>query len=407
MVSWGRGVPDWRRLASLAPRLPGLQGVLLSESITGVESGGFPGLDWECCGIYTIKVNGGGSASEEPVEPPRRVIAPLEDLDPWKCSVGLGDTVRGYLNPLGWRPILPAPGVSFSTCISVSETPVGVPRLEPLSMEPQAPGAKCVEGRRIDGKPPRIGLTRVLFQGEGRTYGTLEAVIGGDGWIVADSRQAARVSGSSGLDLELDFYDYQVYVLYPLHYRLLTRIRKGDREEVTAHSIVVKGPRGSIGLSSPQGVKAVLEPGRITIEEPRDLAIVSGSETLSYRALLEQTLHWKPVDAPPGGLGHIRPGPGAPLVVEACGRRVTILLQNPSLVDGVFEARLRVPVSKFTLQSPLGVMEQPAPGGLVRVPMPRGYIGVVTVEIEPGMLARLRMRRGGPGRFTPPVGPRV
>ncbi|MEB3861886.1 MAG: hypothetical protein GSR84_06665, partial [Desulfurococcales archaeon] len=155
------------------------------------------------------------------------------------------------------------------------------------------------------------------------------------------------------------------------------------------------------GISSPKGLRATLYPGRVEVEA-ESLTLVAGSESLAYRALLEQTVAWRPVEAPSTGLGHLRPGPGAPLLLESCGGELVFLVQNPSLRDGVFEARIRAPVSGVDVRSPLGSMEVPAPGGLFRVPAPRGYVGVARVRLGRGLLVRLR-KSGGPGRLIRPV----
>ncbi|MCE4629478.1 MAG: hypothetical protein F7C82_04290, partial [Desulfurococcales archaeon] len=66
-------VPDWTVYSSLNPKeiisIPGLQQILLLNGIRKVEDNELPSVDWICCGIYKVSVNGGGSESEIPIEP--------------------------------------------------------------------------------------------------------------------------------------------------------------------------------------------------------------------------------------------------------------------------------------------------------------------------------------------------
>ncbi|MCE4602356.1 MAG: hypothetical protein F7B18_04150 [Desulfurococcales archaeon] len=400
MVPWGTGIPDWTRLAGEGLDLPGIQAVLLSRGSSEMEHSGVEGLNWECCGLYMVRVNGGGIRAEEPVPPSRSVTAPLNWLDPWRCPLDVpGDRVEGVIvNPLGWRPLTPRLGVQGTSCIEAGGIKVGLLHLEPLGM---GSPSKCITARpegRVDSF--RMGHHRVWHDGRIWSHGTVSIIVGPSG-IVAGSRGSLISEPGGGLAVDLGFYDYDVYILYPLHYRLLDRVRRGDRIEVEALSIHLKGPGGGLGLSSPWGLKATLYPGRVEVEA-KNLALITGSESLAYRALLEQVVSWRPVKAPSGGLGHLRPGPGAPLLLDSCGNELVFLVQNPSLRDGIFEARIRAPVSRVVVESPLGSIEVPAPGGLFRVPAPRGYVGIARVRLGRGLLVRLR-KSGGPGRIIQPV----
>lgn len=400
MIPWGRGVPDWRSLSGLGPRIPGIQAVMLSEGAESIEYEGLAGLDWECCGLYTIRVNGGGLRAEEPLEPTRSLKAPLGRFEPWRCPLeyparGVGKVL---VNPLGWRPVAPRIGVRGTTCIEAGGIEVGLIQLEPLAT---GLPSRCVRARS-EGAVELLGLGphRLEFRGRLWSYGVMRVVEGTSG-LAAESRGAAALDAGDGVSIRLGFYDYEAYLLYPLHYRLVGRVRAGDRIEVEALSIYVRGPGGGLGLSSINGLKATMAPGRIEVEGG-SLTVTLGSETIAYRALIEHAVEWRPLEAPEDGLGHVRVGPGAPVLVDACGREMVFLLQNPSLRDGVFEARIRAPVRRIEVSSPLGSLEVPAPGGLFRVPMPRGYVGVARVTLGSGLLARLR-KSGGPGRFIQPV----
>ena len=126
MNYWGRGVPDWLALAkevlsrdtALLLKYPGLQPILESLGVRElrVEGLGY-GMEWVFRGVSSIRVNGGGLLSEEPLEPSTSVVAPLHPISPWKGVSGLVEnmpatgrsTGRGvyFLNILGWKPLLP------------------------------------------------------------------------------------------------------------------------------------------------------------------------------------------------------------------------------------------------------------------------------------------------------------
>jgi len=403
MVSWGRGVPDWRQLAGDPLGVPGIQALLIESGISKISVEDLPGLDWMCCGLYKVIVNDGGLYSEEPLKPSHNIVAGFQGFNPARCPIRGVQSIISYLNHLGWTPYTPLINTPTQSCIRVEGASIGIVRAE--SLHAWEPG-RCVEGRRT-GYYSRlsIGSARLDVDGTLYRYGQLSVISGSWGIGGMTDNSATLLIRGDGLTLEPGSYDYEVYMLYPLHYRRVGRVRMGDWLELHALSLLIRGGGPSLGISSPSGVKASMKPGRIEVEASGILTITLGGESIAYRSLIEQSTEPARGPIPRGGIGHIRPGPGAPVLIDSCNDRISILVQNPSLQDGVFEARIRLPVKRVSIHTPLGRQEVYARDGLVRLPMPRGFIGLLVVEVDTSILGRLRIMKGGPGRLTQPVRP--
>ncbi|MEB3773476.1 MAG: hypothetical protein GSR86_00940 [Desulfurococcales archaeon] len=401
MVSWGRGVPDWRRLAIDPLRVPGIQALLMESGVDRVTVDDLPGLDWECCGLYKVVVNEGGLYSEEPLEPLHSITADFAVFNPVRCPLRGVQATDSFVNPLGWTPYTPFINKPAQSCISIEGASIGLVRAEPLQAwlpEPCVRAPRRGPHSRLSLGRARLGIEGVLY-----SYGQLNAITGPWGVGGVTGTAATLLTRGDGLVLEPGSYDYEVYMLYPLHYRMVDRVRRGDRLELQALSLVIRGGGPALGISSPSGVKASMRPGRIEVEASGILTVTLGGESIAYRALIEQAMEPARGPVPGSGIGHIRSGPGAPVLVDLCDNRISILVQNPSLVDGIFEARVRFPVKRAEVHTPLGRQDVYTRDGLVRLPMPRGFIGLLVVEIDTSILGRLRLRKGGPGRLTQPV----
>ena len=375
-------IPDWSRYKGSILQLPGMQALLEQEDLQGVEPPrGLDGFTWVCCGLYEASIGAGGPVAEEPVEPtlePVGILHPIEQPSP---PENLDDIIdEALFNFLAWKLYTPvrAPGGS---CIEYEESVFSLVTVEPWRT---ASPTACLKPRRegqssVDLGAARIHAEATLAAGPLRVYETSEGfgVCGPRGCVFEASR----------LEIVFNALDYRVHLLYPLHYRPVTRVRPGRLVTVRTLSMVLETPLGSIALSSSRGFTALLEGGGVVVEPEGSLRVAKGSEAIAYRILVEDAAVFR-LQKAPKSIGHARPGSSTG-VLTSIGRDLTFAVANPTYRDSMFEARIRLPVDEVNVDSLLDEIVIPAPDGLARIPAPRGFAAVVRATPR----RRLRFKR--------------
>ncbi|MEB3860050.1 MAG: hypothetical protein LRS43_02440, partial [Desulfurococcales archaeon] len=372
MRYWGLGVPDWagfaRELLSRGSgkeilKYPGLQPVLermgVKElAVEEVELGTL----WDFRGIASIVVNGGGPLSEEPLGLSTRVIAPLRSISPWKGIRELLETLQGfrqpagrgglyYLNILGWRPILPITGPDPPSCRRLGDISAGVLDAPPLGFQEASERCQGLGYSKTFSSLTLGDNVELRVSGEG-SRGPLFTIIESSGFHLVATRWAALARGEGTITVAYGMLDPEIAVLFPLHYRSLGRLR--GELNISGLSVVIRGSRSTISVSSPTGFEARLYRGRAEISFKNTLSLVVGGEVQAYRTLIEQTIEWEPISSHPGSLGHVRSGAASPVVIGADASSMVMAVSNPSSYDSTVEVLLRAPLDSVYIESLIG-----------------------------------------------------
>lgn len=408
-MNGGRAHGGWGRVASIVPdwsvysgrrdplRIPGLQQVLLLAGVGEVDLPGYPGLNWTCCGIYTVKVNGGGLESEAPVEPDTRYYNdPLPGFDPWRgleklASQLSSEAVEAYVNPLSWNPYTPIklgrieegpPG-----CIYDQDEDVALADSAPPSLRASS-ATSCRRVRHGSAVEPRLGAFKVNTKGYEAGRGVYYVEAGEcSGYILGGSLLA---EGGCSLTIESPYYDYNVSIMYP-GARYTVRVAGGG-------AVIGPVPAAAIGLwesiavASRNGVTIEVKPGRLTVSSQGTLRATVGGYKAAYRVFVEDLLEWRVIRSPRTGYGNAR-GTASLILAGYEGDRLLFSIYNPDYEQGTVDVRLPYPGGECRVEGPLGETTIPVDGDLVRIPVPAGFLGTVAVTLETGVFQRFMARR--------------
>ncbi len=387
MKSSTRLVPDWGTLIARGGKgvpllsYPGLQSRMLLEGIREITVEGWEtGLDWTCCGLYAVRVNGGGLESEEPVPPARSVTASLGTISPWSGLEALGEWMGGSLqealtSPLAWPNVSPL-------MINGDNGPPGCLRYEEHALIPPStlPSLRPVRPTRCQRPVPgqegetRLGPFRLSIRGRRASRGVY--VLGGECEGVV-WRDMLRLQGACTVRIASPFYDYALEALYPGVYRY-SHVRGGFQGEYHAVSI---GLSSRLALASRTGFGLRISPGLLEVEVRGSLVAGIGGPLAAYRILLEDLVEWRTVASPRHGYGNARCSRCGFAVVDAGEGFLVFTVSNPLREAGVLEMRLPFTGTGVRVSGPFGETRIPVEVDIFRVPVAEGFTGYGIVSM--------------------------
>ncbi len=398
----GELAPNWQEYVNRGTLIPGLQPLYLLYGKDNLEASGVPSVTWTCHGDYEVRINGGGLLAENPVPPPLDYYTePLPAIAPWGSLATLNDVLGEDLeepvivNPLSWDPLTPValkgsiegpPG-----CVTDGANSYYWGRLDPLRA---VKTAKCARLRaKKTPEPVRLGHLSLATTGESYGANNLEVARTGN-CIIARAGSAITVQGDCRLTFETSLWEYRVGILYPSCYHTI-RIA-GERRVIGPVPALVVGLSSHVAMASRRGVKAVIEPGLVEVEVRGSLRLALAGEAGAYRLFLEDLVDWSTVRAPRRGYGNSRSSYGVIVLVGAGPGEMRFSLSNPLPEAGMAEVRLPYLGEEAVLYGPYGVEEMPVSMDLVRVPLPPGFHGCLSVRLsgEKKLLRMIRRFRG-------------
>ncbi|MFN4045727.1 MAG: hypothetical protein ACK4H7_00095 [Acidilobaceae archaeon] len=387
---WG---PDWvnlvrEKLGGLdLLRVPGAPIILYYMGLDDIEIPGAPRLTWDHLGVYEVKVNGGGLIASTPLEPFKSIVFTVKRLNLEALLESLreyyGEGVEGLFNPLGWRlssPLIVEGGSGPPPCYNVGGYSIFTPNIEPLHSKSSAKCGSLTLSR---------GLARIAFgpfsvelEGSSGFSGGL-TVFQGRGFVAAYSQGALTLVGDGPVELEFKhvYYDYSISYLGALTFQ---DIRIEGNEAIESNAVSVKGPRGSIAIASPGGLRVEAEKGRLKVYSKGELSASNGGELEAFKLLLERSVDWTIGPALEKPVGHVRSYRAFPALLRAEDGKLVMSIVNPTNSEGITEIRLYSPVKSVKLVTTREELEMPPARGLATVAVPRGYCA--SLEIELGKL---------------------
>ncbi|MCE4620337.1 MAG: hypothetical protein F7C33_04860 [Desulfurococcales archaeon] len=398
----GELAPNWLEYASRGTLIPGLQPFYLLSGKDSLEAGGVPSVTWTCHGDYEIRINGGGLLAENPVPPLLDYYTePLPTIAPWGSLQTLNDTLGEDLeepvivNPLSWDPLAP---------VTLKDTVVGPPgcvtdgansyywgRLDPLRA---VKTARCARLRAKSAlEQVKLGHLSLAITGESYRANDLEVVKTGNCTIVR-AGSALTVQGECKVTFETNLWEYNIGILYPSCYHTIRAV--GKKRVIGPVPALIVGLNSHVAMASRRGVRAVIEPGLVQVEVRGSLRIALAGAAGAYRLFLEDLVDWAMVKAPKRGYGNTRSSYGVIVLVGASPGEIRFSLSNPLDEAGMAEVRLPYLGEKAVLYGPYGVEEIPVSMDLVRVPLPPGFHGCLSVRLsgEKKLLRMIRRFRG-------------
>ncbi len=390
---WG---PDWvevvrGKLGSLELlRVPGAPIMLYYMGLDNIDIPGAPSLTWDHMGVYEVKVNGGGLVASTPLEPLKGMVFTVKRLNLEALLERLGEyykeVVEGLFNPLGWRPSSPLiveGGAGLPPCYNVGGYAVFTPNIEPLHSKSSVNCSSLTLSR---------GLFKIVFgpftmelEGSSGSSGGLTVFQSGE-LIAAYSQGALTLLGRGPVELEFKhiYYDYSISYLGVLAFHDIS-VRNGEILE--SNAISVRGPRGSIAIASPGGLRVEAGRGLLKISANGELSASTGGEFEAFKLLLERSVNWTIRPAPEKPVGHVRSYKAFLALSKAEEGKLVMPIINPTNSEGIAEIRLYSPVKNVKLLTTREELEMPPVRGLTTVTAPRGYC------------ARLEIELGRPGDF--------
>ena len=380
--------PNWLEYASKGDLVPGLQPFYLLSGKDSLGAEGIPNITWTCYGNYEVKINGGGLLAENPIPPPLDYYTnPLPAITPWESLSPLNETLEEdvekpvIVNPLSWDPLAPVilegGGVGPPGCVTDEANSYYWGRLDPLR------AVRIVECARLRFKKTpeqvRLGHLNLAMTGESLRANNLEIVRAGD-CIIARAGSALTVRGECKLRFETDLWEYKVGILYPSCYNSI-RIA-GERRVIGPVPALTVGLNSHVSMASRRGVKAVIEPGLVEVEVRGSLRLTLAGEAGAYRLFLEDLVNWALVEAPRRGYGNSRSSYGVIVLVGAGPGELHFSLSNPLHEAGMAEVRLPYLGEEAVLHGPYGTERLPVNMDLVRVPLPPGFHGCLSVRLS-------------------------
>ncbi len=390
------GLPRWDLRVGDAPRIPGLQQVLLLSGSREITLEGAPPMTWSCCGIYKVTINGGGPISWLPEPPPATFTAPPpEPLRPWRGLEELARWLdiggeRVIVNPLSWQPLTPmVSGDNLAPpCSHLSGLNVSTAFIPPL--RGAVPSRSCGEARLAGRVEARLGRFRLggpwrRAHGSLAYLGECTAFLSPGGLVALDP---------CSLEVETGIYDYSVE---PLYSAVTVGYHAGARFEAGPfNALAVGSPEASwISLASPKGVTIEARPGRILVHSEGPLRASIGRGPTAARLLVESAVEWRQIEASRRGFGNMRASRGAVYLYEAGPGEMRLALFNPEREPGMLEVRLPAPRGEARSRTPLGETVIPLEGDLARYPLAPGLLGTLHIRLSgKTLLMRLRRIRG-------------
>lgn len=368
--------------------LHGLPALLSQKGISDLELEGAPSITWSYAGLYEVRINGGGLISLLPKRP-RSVVFSVGRIDireivkPGSHLALGGDATEGFINPLGWRPRVPAlveeapPG----KCVTVDSRKVVVPDLEPLHVaEPIVcpPVAFAAGEERLSIGQFSLSLSGKVARSQGMT-------------VIASERLIAAATGSN---LYLTSEDVvKINIGHPYHDFRISHLsvlsffeRWSHEEELRSNAIVIGGPVGSLALSSPSGLSARIRRGVIELEA-RELVVSAGGEQEGFRGLIEAAVTWRPATVGAKPLGHVRSFSAVAVLASLSAEGATLCAQNPFSSDGLVEVRLYHRLRGASISYAREVLEAVPMRGIVTAPLPRGSSATIELRFGRGLRA--------------------
>ena len=206
--------------------------------------------------------------------------------------------------------------------------------------------------------------------------------------FVAESEELVAVSngskvlivphGEMSIKIKHEYRDYFASVLQALAFYEFF-VREGVFE---TNAAVIKGPRGSLAISSPKGAEIVARRGELELAVRGKTLLSVGGTLESFKSVLELTVIWEPSIVPSKPVGHLRSYSSTATLVQAKDNMIAIALENPTEKDGAVELRSHHPLSKVTLSTPQDSLEMPPLRDIASFPVPRAFVGKVEVEFR-------------------------
>ncbi len=352
-----------------SPTLPGLL------NLAGInELGGSPDIRWECCGIYSVKIGRGLYSSEMPRRPTPRGYSIS------KSVVKVGEPGEEVFNIFSWDIAAAALGPDGSSIVALKGNAWSKARAASIDKY-SGPASSSYEGKLplggyVELEPP----LRVLEGSDILEMDFNDVIVaspkgGGPALFVP-------LSLPYSVKLRTGTYDVRASVLFPLAYFSL-RYWPGDQLET--NSLVVRGAREPIFISSSEPITVSFDEGSVTVRLRGPAYIGVGDEPHAFRSLLQLAL--RPSGAVNLRLGSVEPG-AASAIIESLSiedRRASALIAiiNPTNYDSQFTARFAWSLESGELCSPLGCYTIPGSRlGLLRAPAPRGCYCEASISLK-------------------------
>ena len=336
------------------------------------------GITWNCCKIYTLRVNGGGYVAEIPSKPKKDSSFLIELYKPR----GLEGS-RSVINPLAWNLSLPRLEMVPASYIEYGELKVYFPKAEPFSI--------LIENEiKVDEtsseKEVLIGPLKIVAREKIRSKGI--SAYENEGLILFKRGNSfLAVNKHEEFTFTLPYYDLRLSVLYPFKF-VPFHLRGVERIKANAFSLL--NDSGGISIVSRYGIEISFKPGRLKVISKTPYYIVVGSEHNAFMALLESSILFPGAEP---SLFNVRKGHAVVFISGLNKESIELLASNPTRFDTTIELVSRFKSEVARVYSHLGCYEILSSNGLYRIPAPSGCFCKIEVEYNKKFSPFLLKRR--------------
>ncbi|MCE4608745.1 MAG: hypothetical protein F7B61_07350 [Caldisphaeraceae archaeon] len=323
------------------------------------------GIVWNCCKIYTLRVNGGGYVTEIPSRPKKDSSFLIELYKPR----GLEGS-RSVINPLAWNLDLPRLENVPASYIEYGGLRVYFPKAESFStlIKNEVKVSEVSSEREVTVGPLKVTAREKIRSKGVSVYENEDLILfeRGNSFLVVNKHEEFTFT--------LPYYDLRFSVLYPFRF-IPFHLRRVEGIKTNAFSLL--NDPGGIGIVSRYGVEISYKPGRLKVISKNPYYIVVGSEHNIFMALLESSILFP--EAEPG-LFNARKGHATIFISGLDKGSIELLASNPTRFDTTIELVPRFRSEVARVCSYLGCYEILSSNGLYRIPAPSGCFCKVEVE---------------------------
>jgi hypothetical protein len=336
--------------------------------------------------LTSVKVNNGKIYSTAPERPLIRYVPSLNLRVNLKVSSS-SDERKFYFWPLNWRPMLTIRSHMCLPGLFITESGdyVGIPKLKPWSTGPYEECISIASYNVIKKYKANLGPVNIEVD---RVYKKDNIIFSEDLDFRGNSEEKIlSFDKVEELVMNLECYNYYIEFLHPGGWPRVT-VSRGDELQVKNLSIIIRCPKGSAFIASPEGVEIKAKPGKIKILSKGKVILGEGSYLRATRSLIESitypiTLNNEVV------IGDVR-GEAIAVLNYIDHSKMYAFVWNPSEKRSIYEIRFQRPVKEVRFVDPLGEELLPLDRGLIKIPLPPAWEGCLDISL--GRMFVIRQR---------------
>jgi hypothetical protein len=332
-------------------------------------------ITWNCCNIYSLKINGGGLISSVPNRPFHSLSF---DIDKFKPIINYHNSGKNYFNTLGWKLNLPIiDSKTYGRCYKYNNIKFSIANAMPFSKINYS--EECEELHEISSKNKMSFGPLIIDYNKKTKNKNIEVYESEEIIIIKNKRYSVAINKNEKIEFDFPFFDTYALLLFPFRF---IPIHLNKKSELNFNVIVFKNENSYLGFISSYGINIIYSPGKILIKSEKPYHIIDGNEAESFRSLIENATSF---DNDLFEIGNVRIGNASLFVSKYNNNEIEFIALNPSLKDSIVELIPKLETKKMEVCSHLGCYNILESNGLYRIPAPSGCFCKIRLNLGDGL----------------------